>query len=393
MDKQVVVLGAGFGGLRAALLLAKNGVSVILIDKNDYHTYTPLLYELAVTHNEVANICGLKNILTFPIKEIFEGLPVTFIQEEVKNVDLISGDIHLASQIIHFDCLILALGAEPNYFHIPGLQENSLPFKTFLDALRVRGELTSQPFGKIPKVVIGGGGSTGVELAGEIQFAGLGQVTIIQALPGILSGFDPKVIALAEKRLKELNVAVKLSAIKEVRKNILLLTSGEEISFDLLIWAGGNKSARLIDILPLKKEFRGHLSVADEMTCLPQTPDLQLTSKIYAIGDTVCFYNQKTGQVAPGLASIAIEQAEVVVKNILGDAQVYQFKKSFPYILPIGGKYAVFQYGWLVVDGLPAWCLKGLVELFYLLKIMPWLKAFKIWLRGLKIFLQNDRLG
>lgn len=389
----IVVLGAGFGGLRAALLLTKNSKKVTLIDKNNYHTYHAMLYEIAVTTKELANYCDLKSILSFPIKDLIGGLPIDFIQSEVTQLDIINGDVYFNDRDpIKFDCLVIALGAETNYFHIPGLRENSLPFKTMTDALKIRDELTSQLLGYKPKVIIGGGGSTGVELAGEMQHAGLADVTLVQSPPNILLGFHPKLVKLATKRLEGLGVKLVFDFITEVKGKKVFLKNSGQLDFDVLVWTGGVQANRLIKNLPLKNDERGRIQVAKEMSCIPQTFDLQLTKKIYAIGDVVCFYNPLTGETVPGLAPVAMQQAEVVVKNILGTKTIYR-PKNFPYILPIGGKYALFQIGNKIIEGPGAWVLKLLVELNYFLKIMPWRMAFKIWVRGLKIFLENEKLG
>ena len=392
-NEKIVVLGAGFGGLRTSLLLAKNSKKVTLVDKNDYHTYQSMLYEVAVTTKELANYCDLKSILSFPIKDLIAKLPIDFILSEVTQLDIINGDIHFINHdSIKFDCLVIALGAETNYFNIPGLKENSLGFKTLIDALKIRDELTSQPLGYKPKLIIGGGGSTGVELAGEIQHAGLANVTLVQSPPNILLGFHPKLIKLAVKRLEDLGVRLVLDFITEVKDKKVFLKNSGQCDFDILIWAGGVQANYLVRDLPLKNDERGRIQVAKEMNCIPQTSDLQLTKKIYAIGDVVCFYNPLTGESVPGLASVAIQQAEVVVKNILGKKTIYHPKK-FPYILPIGGKYALFQIGDRVIEGPGAWTLKLFIELGYFLKIMPWRMAFRVWFKGLRIFLENEKLG
>lgn len=392
MQKQIVILGAGFGGLRVATFLAKKRQPVILIDRNAYHTYTPMLYEIAVTPKETANYCDLKSIVTFPIKDLIKGLSITFINEGVKQLDLINGDIHLETQQIHFDCLVLALGSETNYFNIPGLEENSLSFKSFMDSLHIREKIIDLPLGAKPNLIIGGGGPTGIELAGEIQLSGLANTTIIQSPPDILPGFNTKLVSKASKRLTELGVKFVFDTITEVKDKHVFLKTREPLSFDFLIWTGGTKTNFLMNPLPLKKEVGGRINVVEKMSCLPKTPDLKLAGDIYAIGDSVCFYDPKTNKPIPGLASIAIDQGTIAAKNILGKKATYKIKVA-PYILPIGGKYAVFQIGSLIVDGYLAWILKGLVELKYLLHIMPYQPAFKIWFKGLKIFLENDRLG
>lgn len=410
----IVILGAGFGGLRTAGLLSKKIKSeridceIILIDRNSYHTYTPLLYEASATDKESANYIEIKKLVAFPIEELIRGTGIRFINSTVGKLDLINGDIHCENgEQLKFDYLVLAPGSETNYFDIPGLKENSLALKTFMDSLKIRDAILEKLAGKqIIDIVLGGGGSSGVELAGEIKswlcdLEKYGQckanLKIIEAAPAILPGFSEKVVEKAGKRLKSLGVEIiSNEAISKADKNKVVLKSGREILYDVLVWTGGTKAPELLSAMPLKLEKRGRVEVAGEMQCLPQSPDLQLYGKIYGLGDAICFYDPKTGKPIPGVARAAISQANIVAHNILCDLKGNQEHKKYkpmdyPYIIPIGGKWAIAKIGPLVMGGLCGWILKGLVELNYLFSIMRFGKAIRIWLRGLRIFIQNDK--
>ncbi|MEX2410610.1 MAG: hypothetical protein WD607_04435, partial [Candidatus Paceibacterota bacterium] len=114
----------------------------------------------------------------------------------------------------------------------------------------------------------------------------------------------------------------------------------------------------------------------------------------YAIGDISCIYDPKTGNPTPAVARSAIEQGRIVAHNILNKNNPKEYKyKKYPYIIPIGGKYAVAKIGPIVFSGFIAWVFKGVVELNYFLSILPFFKALKVWFKGLKIFIKNDRLG
>lgn len=406
----VVILGAGFGGLRAALLLSKafrrqgleKNCEITLVDRNNYHTYTPTLYEAATTSKETANHTQIKEIVTFPIEEIIKGTGIRFIKNELRSLDLVNGDVHFMDGAkLKFNYLVLAMGSETNYFGIPGLKENSLTLKTFIDAIKIRDKIfdLAETDQKEIKVVIGGGGSTGVELAGEIRewacdiekrhLSCQVKVTVVEGSPSILPGFPPRIIKLAEKRLKKLGV--------EILTNKMIQTVGPA-SYDVLIWTGGVRASGLMGSLPLKIEKRGRVEVIGEMECLPQTPDLKLFGKIYAIGDAVCFYDPKSGKPIPGVARAALSQANIVAHNIICDLRGNKYHKKYrpmdyPYIVPVGGKWAIAKIGPLIIWGFWGWILKGLVELNYLFSIMPAFRAIRVWLKGLKIFIQNDRLG
>ncbi len=422
--KKIVILGAGFGGLKAAAEISRGlqrlhlrkSYEVILIDRHPYHTYTPTLYEAATTSKETASYCDLKKIVTFPVTEIIKPYSVTFINDEVTELDLLEGDIHCGAQKLKFDYLILALGSETNYFGVAGLRENSMAFKTFMDAVALRDKIIDLHYSKPElRIAIGGAGSTGVELAGELQewFCELAEeaknkcrasVTLIGSPAVVLPGFLPRISELAEKRLRKLGVEILTSEkIQSVTSNKALLESGREVPYDILIWTGGVKASHLTSALPLKSEA-GKIVVRGEMECLPQTDDLDLYGKIYGLGDAICVYDSATSKPVPLVARAAIEQAKIVARNILEDIKKeiglitkprhknFTYKE-YPYVIPVGGKYAIAKIGRRVISGKPAWIFKGLIELYYLLSILPPLRALRVWLKGLKIFIQNDRLG
>lgn len=210
-QKKIVVLGAGFGGLRASTRIAA-GIQanrlkheVVLIDRNEHHTYTPLLYEVATTSKETASNIKLHNLATYNIPSLIAQFPIEFIQGEVKDIQFDTGKIFLESRVIHADHLVIALGAESNFFNIPGLQEYSVPLKTFWDAVRIRERIVEAiTQNDQVRILVGGGGPTGVELAGELKewcgelksdFPSCRlEVGILEGSPSILQGFDAKVV-------------------------------------------------------------------------------------------------------------------------------------------------------------------------------------------------------
>jgi len=429
--KKIVILGAGFGGIKAAFELCKNlsklkledKYQIFLVDKNQHHTYTPTLYEIATTSKVLASQIDLKSIVTFSLENIFAGKNVILVQGLVTNVDLTGGDIHLESgEKLKFDYLILALGSETNYFGIPGLKENSLTLKTFVDAIKIRDAvwhkiegLKDFPDNEV-KIVIGGAGATGVELASEIK-SWLCQlqkelqqcnasVTIIEGMPNILPGFNQPAIEKVTRRLRKIGVELLLNEfIERAEKEKVVLKSGRVVDFDILIWTGGVKAVSLMGAMPLKKEQKGRVQVIEEMECLPQSEDLKLYGKIYGLGDAICFYDPETNKPIPLVAEAAIKQAKVIAHNIMEDikfaegitphAHHKKFRpKQYSYIIPVGGKYAVAKIGPFIISGFSGWILKGLVEIYYLLfNVLPPMQAIKAWLKGLNIFIKNDRLG
>lgn len=417
--KRIVILGAGFGGLRAAIVLGKKskelgrkGYQITLIDKNNYHTYAPLLYEISTTSKEAANYLDLKSVTAYSVEGVLLGFPIEFIQGEVSNIDLTNRKIRLDDRIIDFEYLILALGAETNFFDIPGLRENALELKSFSDALKIRDTVWEVVEGAATNeavdIVIGGAGSTGVELAGEIQ-EWISQmrkeghrcrtsVTLINAGPTILNGFEAKIVKRAVARLKKLGVNILAEErISKVETGKAFLESGKIVSYDILIWAGGVKANSIVDKLPVKYEKHGRIGVEGELLCVLEDSDLEIKNRIYGIGDIVCVYDSD-GKPVPMVARAAITQGTIAAKNIISGIRgrkpsLKYNPREYPYIIPIGGKYAIAKIGPIIVSGFFGWVLKGLVELNYLDSIMPLGRALRIWFKGLKIFIQNDRLG
>ncbi len=414
MGKRIIILGAGFGGLRTAMILGRNvgkDHEIILIDKNRYHTFHALMYEAATTPQNIANHLDLYNVITYFIDNIIDGKRVKFIKADVTGVDTSEGNIHFNDRDpLKYDFLVVALGSESNFFNIPGLKENALEMKSFINALEIRDTISALlDENKQIKVVIGGGGSTGVELSAEIQnwfneIKKTGKrfnptVTLINADQTVLAGTDKNVIRLVSKRLASLGVkALNNETIIKVLPNLVLLESGQEIPFDVFIWTGGVKANSILQTMKLKLGNKGRSEISNKLICVQEDPNLKISGRIYGIGAAVCV-RDASGNPVPMLIQPTLQQASVAGKNIIlelnGREPSFFFKpsKKYSYIIPVGGKYAVGCVGPFVISGWFCWIVKGLVEINYLLSIMPSKKAFKIWFKGLRIFIQNDRLG
>jgi NADH dehydrogenase len=348
-------------------------------------------------------------------------LPITFVQAEVAALDLEDGDVELADgRTVPADYLILALGAETNYFNIRGLHEYTLPFQSFADAIRVRDTVWALAASKrgCVRIVVCGGGPTGVELASELRFL-CGQlletapecggcrldVKVIDANATVVSASPREVTLRVSRRLAMIGVeTMPNERVTSVTKERVQLESGRSLPYDLCIWTGGTMASHVVRDLPLRRTVRGQLTVDGTLECHPLSPSIELGVTVYGIGDNIHVADPVTKRPAAGMARAALEQATVVAHNVIEDAKVenglsaearkrtYR-PRDYPHIIPVGGKYAVAKIGSFVVSGFWGWLAKGLVELFYLASIMPFLHALKVWLKGLKIFIQNDRLG
>jgi NADH dehydrogenase len=415
MDKKnVVILGAGFGGLRAAMDIAKSlkqlqlldKYQVTLIDRNDCHIFIPLLYKVAASPRpEHEDNCS------YDISTLIKNLPINFIQAEITSPDITKGDITLKDgRTIHADYLVIALGSETNYFGIEGLKEHALQLKTLETALQVR-TAVAEAFAKggDVRIVTGGGGPNGLELAGELKlWANMAEkenpklhvtVSIVEAMPTILTGFDKDIIKIAMKRLARLNVVVMTGMkISSVTENTIMTgdaaTPHPPIPFDVFIWTGGTKTPDLLTTVPLKKEPRGKPLAQHGMECLPGTPDLKLAPMVYAIGDNVCFMNDKTQKPVPAVAHAAMSEGIIAAHNLVEEIKKAETSSYLPkpqiyspdsltysYVIPIGEPWAVAKIGPIIISGWLGWEAARFIELNYLKTIMSLGNSLKAWRR------------
>lgn len=421
-QKNIVILGAGFGGLTAAKKLGnafrndpslRQAYNIILVDKQDTQTYTPGLYEVASLLRSDAPPLMLKHTAAIMLEDALKGLPVRFRCDEVRDIEIPAHakpsapfTVHLRdTDALHADYLILALGSVTNDFGIPGVREHAFSLKTFQDALHIRSNLT--PLLKDRSditVIIAGGGATGVELAGEL--VGLSRriartthlpkqhrFVLVEAGPRLVPGAPDAVAKLAKRRLESIGVSVQLQKrITEVRKNETSVVSAngtvETIPFDIFVWSGGIQPNPVLKGIVIPKDQRGRCMV-----------DLDLTvhgwENLFALGDLTCFANPKDGKPLPATAYIAIDEGTIAAKNVL--ARIYG--KGFghyhpptrpPFVVPIKGKWAIAYVSGITFSGIPAFLLRLLIDLRYFLKALPFRKALKFFGFSTMVYFRND---
>ena len=392
MIHEIVILGGGFGGVRVAKDLLKNGQNthITLIDKNKFHSFHPNFYEVAtvylpekLSHTEI-NFHELAKTSSVSFEEIFwNDLNISIIEDEVLNIDFKNKEINLKSGVKKiYDFLVLGVGSETNYFNIPLLKKKSMPLKNLRDALLVRNAIdelfANSPKNKLLKIVIGGGGFTGCEFAGELvgylktlsKIHGrpehYAECVIVDRAPVLLQTASWWIQKKAQKRLESLGI------------KIILNTGIEKITdFDILVWTGGVVTNGVVP-----------RAVADEYLCVIPYED------VFGVGDAVCCINEKTEKPLPMTASVAIREAKFVAKNILRSVEknkLIKYKPNFPgFIIPLGGKYALFEKENFHFSGILPWIMKYLISLDYWISILGFKKGFTIWKRGVKMFLKND---
>ena len=323
----VVIVGAGFGGLGVAEQLAHVPVEVTLIDRHDYHTFQPLLYQVATSLLNAEDVGA-------PIRGLFRHQDnVTFHMATVTQVDMPGHKIQLSDgRHVSYDYLVLAGGATVNYFNTPGAAEHALPLYTLMNAVKLRSRILErfEAADRDPTLiedgalnfVIVGAGPTGVETAGALSdlFYNLlprdyhqlatekARVIIVERGKEVLAPFKDNLRSYAKEELERRRVEVRLGeAVAEVGPTFVRLKSGEEIQAHTLIWAAGVLANPLADLLGLPQGRGGRVKLNPDLS-VPDHPE------IFVVGDMGEVASE--GEVLPQLGSVAMQSGEHVGRQI-----------------------------------------------------------------------------
>ncbi len=366
IKKNIVIIGAGYGGLTAALRLEKllrksANYKIHLIDKNPYHTLKTQLHEAAVRNREV----------TIPLDRIIKNKNIRFHLGEVKFIDVANRIIHIydnaEEEKLTFDFLVIAIGSKINFYNIPGMKENSFALQTLHDA-----DLIYEHISKICastaskdnelkrkenlRFVIGGGGLSGVEFAGELAdhtskcVTNFGinkkevEIIIIEAADRLVPFMDKEFSERVEKKLIEKGISIlKGSKIIKRTSNQIMLSDGSVIQSGNFIWTGGIRVSDLLRSSGLQTGLAGKVMVNKFL----QSKD---DRKIYAIGDSANAINPVTNKPVPAAAQFALQQGRLVAKNIFSEVTDKNKEQYHPQVLgevvSLGRHLAV---GWLAL--------------------------------------------
>lgn len=381
MEPRVVIVGGGFGGLKAALALGHPGrAQVLVLDKRNYHLFQPLLYQVATATLNPSDIA-------VPIRQVLaRHRNVSVLMENVVSVDLAGKTVRTDTGSHPYDYLILAAGASHSYFGHPEWEELAPGLKTIEQALEIRrrvltafeqAEKESDPAAqaRLLTFVVIGGGPTGVEMAGALSElahaivardfrhlkADLLRVILLQGGNRVLPQFAPELSVKAKAALEKKGVEVRLDKLaKEITPIGVKLDEGMIPSANI-IWAAGVKPAPINKTLGLPLDKEGRVIVAPDLS-LPGHPE------VFAIGDQARF-DTPQGPL-PGLAPVAMQQGVHAARNILAEA-AGKPRRPFKYLdkgtmAVIGRNYAVTDFHGLRIGGYIAWMMWLFVHILYL---------------------------
>jgi len=345
MNFGIVIVGGGFGGLEAAFTLRTlmgDAATITLIDRQAEHSFLPSIHEVSSGKIDARSI-------QIPLETILAPAGIRYIQGDVSAIDTVNRQVSMAAGGLGYDCLLLATGAENNFFGVPGAERFSFRFRTSGDALRIRESLERllAEERKDVHLVMAGGGTEGVEVAGELldrTHDHNATITVIEAQQQLLPGFPAAIRDFAEKYLREKGVTIITSErITAVREASLVLSSGRELPQSMLIWSGGIKPSSLINGLTLPKDPAGWLIVDDHL----RSPE---DERIFAVGDAVTVTTSNGALPLPKLAYHAQDQAKVAAINISSFLQrsedLIRYEPRFkPQLISIGKNMGIYAQG------------------------------------------------
>ncbi len=374
--KRVVIIGAGFGGLFVARNLVNTDMEVVLIDRNNFHTFIPLIYQVAT--------CGLGvEDVAYPVRKIFrDNNNVDFLMGDVTEVDHDKKQVTVATksepQQLFYDYLVVAVGSVTNYFGNTEIQEHAHGLKSLMDAIRLRNHMlklfedadwTGDPeeLEALTTIVVVGGGPTGLETAGALyelynnvlqrEYHHLHEtpvrVILVELQDKLLAPYPERLQKAARRQLEEIGVEVMLeTSVERVTEDTVHLSDGLVVRSKTLVWAAGVKASPFAESLGVELARRGRIPVKPTMELIER-------DRMYALGD-VAYLEDDDGNPYPELIPIAQQQAELIAKNLLR-REAGEVEESFTYfdkgtMATIGRSRAVaYVFNRVQLTGFIAW--------------------------------------
>jgi NADH dehydrogenase len=410
---RVVIVGGGFGGLSLASSLKSAEVQVVLLDRNNYHTFQPLLYQVASSGLEPDSIA-------FPIRKIFRNQKnFEFRMTEVQEIISDRKTVLTGIGELKYDYLVLATGSQTSFFGLKSVEQNSVAMKSIPQALDLR-SLILQNFErsmlttdvleieKLLNFVVVGGGPTGVELAGSLAEmkthvlpadypgldAGKMQIHLLEAGPRLLPALSETSSASTLNFLSDLGVKTLLNtAVKDYDGERVKTNTGTDLISSTVIWAAGVEGAAV-------KGIEGEALLRNKRLAVDEFNRVKSYSNIFAIGDVANMTNdERFSKGHPMVAQPAIQQGELLaknLKNILTNKPLKPFRyKDLGSMATIGRNKAVVELPFMKMQGILAWFVWMFVHLMALVgwrnravTLVNWMWSYFNYDRGVRLIIR-----
>lgn len=407
--KRVVIIGGGFGGLKLANKLRNSGFQVVLIDKNNYHQFLPLIYQVASAGVEPSSI-------SFPFRKIFQKRDNFYFRwAEVTSIVTEENIVETSIGSIHYDYLVIAAGTVTNYFGNKQIEAAALPMKTVEEALTMRNTLLSNfekaltcedPIEKqaLLNMVIVGGGATGVEISGVLSemrkfvipkdypdlIGCKMNIYLVEASSKLLSAMSPEASENAANFLRNMGVDVLLNTkVLDFKDDKVILDNGNEIPTRAFIWVSGVTAVSFDKLNPALLN-RGRRISVDEFNRVDGLDN------VFSIGD-ICFQTEDSYPNGhPQVAQVAIQQGELLAANLKRIVKNERLK-AFHYrnlgsLATVGRNKAVADFKKIKTQGWFAWIIWLVVHLRSILGIRNKLMILINWVWSYITYDQSMRL-
>ncbi|WP_028981752.1 NAD(P)/FAD-dependent oxidoreductase [Sporocytophaga myxococcoides] len=407
--KRVVIIGAGFGGLALARELASKNFQIVLIDKNNYHQFQPLFYQVATSGLEPSAI-------SFPLRKAFQSYSNVHIRiTEVKEIYAQSSEIVTSLGTLKYDYLVLAMGADTNYYGNRSVMQKAMPMKSVGEALAIRNTLLQnledalsvedqKERQRLLNIVVVGGGPTGVEVSGtlaemkrtvlpkdfpDLDFSGM-NIFLIEAGKKVLGPMSSIASEKATEYLKKLGVIVHTGiGVKDFDGETIYLSDGSTIESKNLIWAAGVRANSILGIPETSKHKNGRIIV-------DRYNRVQSFENIFAIGDQAFMEEEKFPNGHPQVVQPAVQQAKLLAKNLV-NGQKGKAWKPFSYndlgsMATVGRNLAVVDLPYVKFQGFLAWLFWMFVHLMSIVGVKNRLLIFINWFWNYLTYDQSLRL-
>jgi NADH dehydrogenase len=412
---KVVIVGGGFGGLRLARQLNnKAGFEVILIDKFNYHQFQPLFYQVATAGLDASNI-------SFPLRKVFQKSKNVRIRlAELKQVVAGENKVITDTEEIPYDVLVLATGADTNFFGNKNLEQHAFPMKSTVEALQIRHRLlqlfedahaiqNKEELQRLMNIVVVGGGPTGVEVSGalaemkkyvlpkdypELDFSQM-NIYLLEGAGKTLAAMSEKSSAQSQQYLSKLGVTVMTNTlVKDYDGKEVLLQDGNKISAATVIWAAGIKGN-------IPAGFDQSLIARGNRVKTDRYCRVQGYNNIYALGDLAYMETPKYPNSHPQVAPVAIQQADLLASNLVLIEKKSDLSRQYEFEYKDKGSMATVGRNLAVVDvpkpklhfgGFIAWLIWMGLHLMLILGVKNRFFVFSNWLYNYFTYDQNLRL-